>query len=61
MAGFGIRTPEQVETLRPYCDAAIAGSFIVNRVTEAAAESAGTGVLRAASEAVKYLLGQTQP
>ncbi len=60
MAGFGIRTPEQVETLRPYCEAAIAGSFIVNRVTEAAAASAVESVQEAAADAVKYLLGQDQ-
>ncbi|MDC7126667.1 MAG: tryptophan synthase subunit alpha [Spirochaetales bacterium] len=34
MAGFGIRTPEQVEVLAPHCDAAVVGSYIVDSVTK---------------------------
>lgn len=57
MAGFGIRTPEQVKTLEPYCDAAIVGSYIVNKLTEAwKAEQEGGAVYKAAVDAVKYLL-----
>ena len=59
MAGFGIRTPEQVATLKAHCDAAIAGSFIVNKVTEASTEdSDGSIIYWASVNAVKYLLGE---
>ena len=57
MAGFGIRTPEQVRTLKPHCDAAIAGSFIVNRLTEASTSGKdGSIIYEAAADAVRYLL-----
>ncbi|MDC7227705.1 MAG: tryptophan synthase subunit alpha [Spirochaetales bacterium] len=58
MAGFGICTPEQIETLKPHCDAAIAGSFIVNRLSEASTEKGGSGIMHAAKDAVEYLLGE---
>jgi len=35
MAGFGIKTAEQVKTLSPHCDAVVAGSVFVQAVTEA--------------------------
>ena len=38
MAGFGIKTPEQIQTLLPHCDAAIAGSYIVKPVGAAYSE-----------------------
>ena len=57
MAGFGIRTPEQVQTLKPHCDAAIAGSFIVNRLSEASTGDAdGSIIYAAAADSVRYLL-----
>ena len=59
MAGFGIRTPEQVETLRPHCDAAIVGSFIVNRVTEAWTDNNDSSIIfNTSADAVRYLLGE---
>jgi tryptophan synthase alpha chain len=59
MAGFGIRSPEQVCILGQHCNAAIAGSFIVSRVTEAWKDNpAGRSVNKAAEEAVRYLLGE---
>ncbi len=54
MAGFGIRTPEQVKTLQPHCDAAIVGSYIVNRITEAVKKNGN--IHMAVKEAVRYLL-----
>ncbi|MBF9014705.1 MULTISPECIES: tryptophan synthase subunit alpha [unclassified Oceanispirochaeta] len=35
MAGFGIKSPEQVRLLAPHCDAVVVGSAIVSAVTEA--------------------------
>lgn len=60
MAGFGIRTAEQVKILEPHCNAAIAGSFIVNRIREAfssTVENKNAAVRKAAAEAVGFLLG----
>jgi len=57
MAGFGIKTPEQINTLRPHCDAVIAGSFIVKQVSVAYNEgSESFSVSDAAADAVRYLL-----
>ncbi|MBI9107546.1 MAG: tryptophan synthase subunit alpha [Spirochaetales bacterium] len=58
MAGFGIKTPQQIKTLIPHCDAAIAGSFIVDRITSSYNDAAGRiSVTEAAADAVRYLLG----
>ena len=54
MAGFGIRTSQQVRMLEPHCEAAIAGSFIVNRIDRAVAS--GQPVREAAAEAAAFLL-----
>ena len=46
MAGFGIKSPEQVRTLAPHCDAVVVGSDIVRAVAEA--REAGNSVRSAA-------------
>ena len=59
MAGFGIRTPEQVKTLEPHADAAIAGTFIVNRISESWNTGSGdryASVKNAAADSVRFLL-----
>lgn len=57
MAGFGIKTPQQIQTLMPHCDAAVAGSYIVNRITEAYGEDGDhRSVTDAAADAVRYLI-----
>ncbi len=53
MAGFGIRSPGQVSTLMQHCDAAIAGSFIVNELGKAKEE--GRSIRTAAAECVRFL------
>jgi len=35
MAGFGIRSREQIETLSPHCDLSIAGTFILQSINRA--------------------------
>jgi tryptophan synthase alpha chain len=58
MAGFGIKSPEQIRTLIAHCDAAIVGSFIVKQISDAYDEhGSGLSVTEAASDAVRYLLG----
>jgi len=54
MAGFGIKTTEQVRTLAPYCDAVVVGSAFVSAVTEA--HEQGQSVRRAAKEMIESLL-----
>ena len=57
MAGFGVKTPEQVRLLCSRCDAAIAGSFIVQKMKDAREKHGkDASVMEAASEAVKYLI-----
>lgn len=57
MAGFGIRTAEQVKMLEPHCDAAIAGTFIVNRINQGWTEGKdGSIIKKAAADAVRELL-----
>ncbi len=54
MAGFGIKSPEQVKTLMPHCDAVVVGSAIVRAVTKA--RESGKSVRQAARDTVKMLL-----
>jgi tryptophan synthase alpha chain len=54
MAGFGIKTAEQVKTLAPHCDAVVAGSVFVNAVT--VAHKKGESVKEAVKETIKELL-----
>ena len=53
MAGFGIKSPEQVRLLAPHCDAVVVGSAIVRAVTEARKE--GGSVREAARDTVRRL------
>lgn len=54
MAGFGIKSPEQVRLLAPHCDAVVVGSAIVRAVTEANENSLSPG--QAAEMTIKRLL-----
>ena len=54
MAGFGIKSSEQVRTLAPHCDAVVVGSAIVRAVAKA--DEAGKSVRTAASDTVSMLL-----
>lgn len=57
MAGFGIRSPEQIQILHPHCDAAIVGSYIVSRITESWNKSKNTALIyKTAFKTVEYLL-----
>jgi tryptophan synthase alpha chain len=54
MAGFGIRTAQQVKTLAPRCDAVVAGSVFVNAVTQALQK--GSSLKDAARSTMEMLL-----
>lgn len=54
--GFGISSPEQVETLKPHCDGIIVGSAIVRRIAAAAEAAQEDAVLDDVGEFVDSML-----
>lgn len=54
MAGFGIKSPEQVRLLAPHCDGVVVGSAIVKEVSEAVKNGKSPG--DAAEKIIKELL-----
>ncbi len=58
--GFGISSPEQIETLKPHCDGIIVGSAIVRRIAAIAEGTSASVALDDVGSFVKTMVDATQ-